>query len=151
MTTNEIIDYEKLFNPIKFQLIKKILEVLSSNKFTPNLEILFFTGFNGVIVPDYLKKLYPDQMLIILQHQFYNLKVSEDKFSVSLSFSGKQEQITVPFFAISEFHDKVSGDILTLDKFGVDSNEKYQSKECNNEYAEKPPDGAIISIDFRNK
>ncbi|MDR2978537.1 MAG: ClpXP protease specificity-enhancing factor SspB [Rickettsiales bacterium] len=56
-----------------------------------------------------LRKSYPTQVLIILQHQFYDLKIFEDKFGVSLSFRGKQEQITVPFFAISEFHDKFQG------------------------------------------
>ncbi|QOD38613.1 ClpXP protease specificity-enhancing factor SspB [Candidatus Wolbachia massiliensis] len=136
-------DYKKLLNSAKFQVIKKTLAVIADNGFIPNLEILFFTYFNGVIIPDYLKKSYPTQMLIILQHQFYDLKVFEDKFSVSLSFHGKREQITIPFFAINEFHDKISGDVLTFDKISIDSAKEYKSEKCT----EKSLNGSIISID----
>ncbi|MGL9759169.1 MAG: ClpXP protease specificity-enhancing factor SspB [Wolbachia sp.] len=133
-------DYKKLLNLAKFQVIKKTLDVISGNGFIPHLEILFFTYFNGVIIPDCLKKSYPIQMLIILQHQFYDLKVFEDKFSVNLSLQGKQERITIPFFAISEFRDKISGDVLV---FSVDSDKEYESEKC----AEKSSNGSIISID----
>ncbi|WCR57627.1 ClpXP protease specificity-enhancing factor SspB [Wolbachia endosymbiont of Ctenocephalides felis wCfeJ] len=136
-------DYKKSLNFAKCQVIKKALDAISSNEFTPHLEILFFTYFNGVVIPDYLKRSYPAQMLIILQHQFYDLKVFEDKFSVRLSFSGKQEQITVPFFAINEFHDKISGDILVFDKISIDSDKEYTSEKCT----EKSSNGSIISID----
>lgn len=133
-------DYQKSLSCAKFQVIKKALDTILDNVFTPHLEILFFTQFNGVVIPDYLKESYPTQMLIILQHQFYSLKVLEDKFSVSLSFCGKQEQVTVPFFAISEFHDKISGDILV---FSVDYDKEYESEKC----AEKSSNSSIISID----
>ncbi len=136
-------DYKKLLNSAKFQVIKKTLDIISGNGFTPYLEILFFTYFNGVTMPDRLKKSYPTQMLIILQHQFYDLKVSEDKFSVSLSFQGKQERITIPFFAISEFRDKISGDVLIFDKINIDSDKEYKSEKCT----EKLSNGSIISID----
>ncbi len=67
-------------------------------------------------------------MLIILQHQFYDLKVFENRFSVRLSFHRKQEQITVWIFAISEFHDQTSGDVLIFDKINIGSDKKYNSK-----------------------
>ncbi|QIT36611.1 ClpXP protease specificity-enhancing factor SspB [Wolbachia endosymbiont of Brugia pahangi] len=137
------IGYKKLLNSAKFQVIKKALDVISGNSFTPNLEILFFTYFNDVVISDYLRKSYPTQMLIILQHQFYGLEVFEDKFSVSLSFHGKQEQITVPFFAISEFHDKISGDVLIFDKINIGFNKEYKSEKCT----ENSSNGSIISID----
>jgi hypothetical protein len=136
-------DYKKSLNYLKLQIVKKTLDTLLDNSFTTNLEILFFTHFNGVIIPDHLKKSYPVQMLIILQHQFYNLKVFEDKFSVDLSFNGKQEQITIPFFAISEFHDKISRDFLKLDKISIDSAKEYKNEKC----IEKSLGGSIISID----
>ncbi|OWZ24929.1 ClpXP protease specificity-enhancing factor SspB [Wolbachia endosymbiont of Wuchereria bancrofti] len=137
------IGYKKLLNSAKFQVIKKALGVISGNSFTPNLEILFFTYFNDVVISDYLRKSYPTQMLIILQHQFYGLEVFEDKFSVSLSFRGKQEQITVPFFAISEFHDKILGDVFIFDKINVDFDKEYKSEKCT----ENSSNGSIISID----
>ncbi|WP_253300017.1 ClpXP protease specificity-enhancing factor SspB [Wolbachia endosymbiont of Chironomus riparius] len=135
MADDKTIDYKKRLNQIKFQIIKETLSVLSSKMFTPYLEVLFFTNFKGVSISEYLKKLYPDQMLIVLQYQFDNLKVCEDHFSVILSFRGKQEQITIPFSAIHKFHDKTSGDILIFDKI----------PECKS--TTKPSNGSIISID----
>ncbi|WP_025263914.1 ClpXP protease specificity-enhancing factor SspB [Wolbachia endosymbiont of Onchocerca volvulus] len=136
-------DYKKSLTFAKFQVVKKALAIISDNDFTPHLEILFFTYLNGVIVPDYLKKSYPTQMLIILQHQSHGLKVFEDRFSVRLSFHGKQEQITVSLFAISEFHDKTSGDVLIFDKISIDSDKKYNGKKCT----KKLLSSSIIHID----
>ncbi|MBD0391574.1 stringent starvation protein B domain protein [Wolbachia endosymbiont of Pentalonia nigronervosa] len=139
MTINDTISYQKLLRPIKFQVIKKALDTLLNNNFVPHLEILFFTKLNGVIIPNHLKKSYPDQMLIVLQHQFYDLKVFENEFSVSLSFSGKQKQIVIPFLAISRFHDKISGDILMF------------TEDKNEERIEKFSGGNIISLDQLRK
>ncbi|NUY39323.1 stringent starvation protein B domain protein [Wolbachia endosymbiont of Litomosoides brasiliensis] len=134
--------YKKSLNSAKFQVIRKALGIISGGSFTPHLEILFFTCFNSVIIPDYLRKSYPTQMLIILQHQFYDLKIFEDKFSVNLSFRGKQEQVTVPFFAIGEFHDKISGDVLIFDKISIDFDKEYKSEKCT----ENSLNDSIISI-----
>ncbi|WCR53178.1 MAG: hypothetical protein PG981_000200 [Wolbachia endosymbiont of Ctenocephalides orientis wCori] len=138
--------HKKSLNSIKFQVVKGILDnVISGNDSTHHLEILFFTYLNGVIIPDHLKSSYPTQMLIVLQHQFQNLKTYENKFSVSLSFRGKQEKITIPFHAMSEFRNKVSGDILFFDKFSIDDDQSEK-------HSEKSLDGGIISIDqLRNE
>ncbi|WFW29921.1 MAG: ClpXP protease specificity-enhancing factor SspB [Wolbachia endosymbiont of Menacanthus eurysternus] len=135
-------NYKKLLSSVKLQVIKKALSIISENGFTPHLEILFFTYFNDVIVPDYLRRSYPTQILIILQHRFCDLKVFESKFNVSLSFRGKQEKISVPFFAISEFHDKTSGDILIFDKC-IDFDKKYSSEKYIKDFQNR----SIISID----
>lgn len=138
-------DNKKSLNSVKFQVVKGILDnIISGNSGAiPHLEISFFTYFNGVIMPDYLKKSYPDQILIVLQHQFQNLKTYEDKFSVTLSFSEKQEEITVPFYAISKFRNKISGETLVFDKFSLenDQNEKHEKLPG------KLPGNSIISID----
>lgn len=108
-------NYTRLLTPVKLQVIRKSLNILSkSSHFTSNIEIIFFTNFKGVVIPQHLKKSYPERILIVLQHQFYNLQISEDKFNVTLSFHGNQEQITVPFLSIIRFYDKISEDILTF-------------------------------------
>ncbi|QKX03341.1 stringent starvation protein B domain protein [Wolbachia endosymbiont of Litomosoides sigmodontis] len=136
------VSYKKSLNSAKFQVIKKALTIISCESFTPHLEILFFTYFNSVVIPNYLRKLHPTQMLIVLQHQFYNLKIFEDRFSVGLSFCGKQEQVTVPFFAIGKFYDKISGDVLIFDKISIDSDKEYKSEK----YTENSSNDSIISI-----
>jgi uncharacterized protein len=67
--------------------------------------ISFRTGFPGAILPDYLAKQFPEDMTIVLEHQFWDLEVEETKFSVTLSFKGKAERLTVPFGAITGFTD----------------------------------------------
>jgi hypothetical protein len=67
--------------------------------------ISFDTKADGVHMSDRLRAQYPDEMTIILQHQFWDLKVSEDKFEVGLSFGGVPEHLTVPFDGINGFFD----------------------------------------------
>ena len=67
--------------------------------------ISFDTKADGVRMSDRLRAQYPDEMTIILQHQFWDLKVSEDTFEVGLSFGGVPEHLTVPFDAINGFFD----------------------------------------------
>jgi len=67
--------------------------------------ISFDTKADGVHMSDRLRAQYPDEMTIILQHQFWDLKVSDDEFEVGLSFGGVPERLTVPFAAINGFFD----------------------------------------------
>ena len=69
----------------------------------------FYIGFDthapGVRLSERLRAQYPEQMTIILQHQYWDLIVSDQGFEVGLSFGGIPEKLTVPFDAISSFFD----------------------------------------------
>jgi hypothetical protein len=67
--------------------------------------ISFATQADGVKISDRLLGQYPEQMTIILQHQFWDLSVSETAFEVGLSFGGIPEKLVVPFEAIKGFFD----------------------------------------------
>ena len=67
--------------------------------------ITFKTGFPGVGLPAHLKATYPDEMTIVLQHQFYGLEVHEHEFQVTLSFNKSLERLTIPFAGITAFVD----------------------------------------------
>ena len=67
--------------------------------------IAFRTGFPGVAIPGHLKAKYPDEMTIVLQNQFWDLTVCEDRFEVGLSFNQKPETLVVPFAALTGFLD----------------------------------------------
>lgn len=67
--------------------------------------ISFDTGADGVRISERLRTQYPEEMTIILQHQFWDLKVADDEFEVGLSFGGIPEKLTVPFEAINGFFD----------------------------------------------
>lgn len=67
--------------------------------------VTFETNHKGVEIPDYLRQRYPSEMTIVLQHQFYGLKVTENQFSVTLSFNNSPERLVIPFAAIRIFAD----------------------------------------------
>jgi hypothetical protein len=67
--------------------------------------ITFDTTHRGIELPDWLRAQYPEQMTIVLQHQFWGLEVEDDQFSVTLSFNNRQERLTIPFAAIASFAD----------------------------------------------
>jgi uncharacterized protein len=67
--------------------------------------ISFDTRADGVRMSDRLRAQYPDEMTIILQHQFWDLKVNEEEFEVGLSFGGIPERLSIPFEAINGFFD----------------------------------------------
>jgi hypothetical protein len=67
--------------------------------------VTFRTGAPGVRLSQRLREKHPEEMTIVLQHQFWDLSVSDHAFEVGLSFSGVPERLLVPFDAISTFFD----------------------------------------------
>jgi uncharacterized protein len=59
----------------------------------------------GISLPGHLLDRYPDEMTIVLQHQFSGLEVDETAFSVTLTFQGRPERLTIPFAALTSFAD----------------------------------------------
>lgn len=67
--------------------------------------ISFDTGAEGVRISSRLREQYPEEITIILQHQFWDLSVNDEGFEVGLSFGGVPERLVVPFAAIKGFFD----------------------------------------------
>lgn len=67
--------------------------------------ITFLSTAEGVKLSPRLLAQYPEEMTVILQHQFWDLVVTEDRFEVGLSFGGIPERLVVPFSAIKSFFD----------------------------------------------
>jgi hypothetical protein len=67
--------------------------------------ISFRTDFPGVRLSNRLREKYPQEMTIVLQHQFWDLGVTEHAFEIGLSFSGVPERLLIPFDALTGFFD----------------------------------------------
>jgi hypothetical protein len=69
--------------------------------------ITFQTDYPGVAIPGHLKARYPQEMTIVLQHKFWDLKVDRgaNSFSVGLSFGGVPAMLVIPFKAVTAFAD----------------------------------------------
>ncbi len=67
--------------------------------------VTFRTQAPDVVMPDFLRERYPVDMTIVLQHQFWDLEVDEEGFSVTLSFHDQLHRLHVPFAAVKVFAD----------------------------------------------
>ena len=67
--------------------------------------ITYHTTHDGVEMPDQLRAQYPETITIVLQHEFWDLVVEDQGFSVSLAFNGVPHQLAVPFDAVIGFAD----------------------------------------------
>jgi hypothetical protein len=70
-----------------------------------HLYIAFDTGAEGVAISKRLKDQYPEEMTIVLQYQFRDLQVTNDRFEVKLSFGNVPERLVIPFKAVKAFYD----------------------------------------------
>ena len=133
--------------------------------------ITFKTAGDGVEVPSYLRAEHPDEMTIVLQHQFENLIVDAHGFAVTLRFNGKPEPMMIPYTAITSFADPsvnfglqlktIAMDAEDLPTLDGDDDEEYHGaideltvREDNDDSAEnnKSKTGEVIALDsFRNK
>ncbi|MGN6551295.1 MAG: SspB family protein, partial [Pararhizobium sp.] len=89
-------------------VIRKVLSEVAAMGHLPgdhHFFITFLTGAPGVRISPHLKAKYAEQMTIVIQHQFWDLKVSETQFEVGLSFSDVPERLVIPFAAVRGFYD----------------------------------------------
>ena len=71
--------------------------------------ISFITSYDGVELDESLRAKHPEQMTIVIQHQYADLQVSDDHFSITLFFSGKPCPMIIPFQAVTSFNDPSVG------------------------------------------
>lgn len=109
--------------------------------------LTFKTHFPGVDIPDFLREQYPEEMTIILQHQFWGLKALDDHFEVTLSFKKLPATLSIPFAALTAFVDP--GVQFGLQFKEANSDAKIPAKSTpaipqaqENEQGAPPPPGA---------
>ena len=101
-------NYEALAQDALRGVIRAALERAASPGGIPgehHFYITFKTRGVGVSVPPDVLAKYPDEMTIVLQHQYWDLAVEHDLFSVMLKFGGMPKVLTVPYTAVTRFYD----------------------------------------------
>ena len=155
-------DYDFLVEDSLKNVVKKVLKITSETGLIGNSH--FFITFNGnhpgVKVPSELKNTDNSEIKIIIQHQFWDLKTSDDHFEVTLSFSGKKKNISVPFRAITSFTDpsvgfglqfKIEENLKDTSLSKIESSDLNKTKITNLE-DNNQKSGEIVSLDeFRDK
>lgn len=130
--------------------------------------LTFRTGHPGIDIPEYLKSQYPGEMTIVLQYQFYGLEVTDERFSVTLSFNNVHERLTIPFGAITTFADPsvnfalqfqpvASGETAEVETIADRKPERREetkpaSPPASGEPETPPKRGEVVTLDaFRKK
>ena len=132
-TMNDAIDYPKLIDSAMRNVVREAL--LHVDKFglpgDHHFFISFQTNYPGVSISPQLKSRYPEEITIVVQHQFWDLKITDSQFSLMLSFNNIPEKLVVPFDALTAFADPSI-------KFGLQFNGKKPatSSDADNESAE---------------
>lgn len=151
-------------------VIRKVLSEVAATGRLPgehHFFITFLTGAPGVRISQHLKSKYPEQMTIVIQHQFWEMKITETSFEIGLSFSDVPEKLHIPFNAIRGFYDPSVNFELEFDVPLADSDELPEaeitaypatSEKTEDTAAAKPADGeekkagSVVSLDaFRKK
>ena len=103
----DLIRYDLLVQDALKGVVRKVLSDAARDGLAGDhhFYISFRTDFPGVRLSNRLREKYPQDMTIILQHQFWDLGVTEHAFEVGLSFSGIPERLLVPFDAVTGFFD----------------------------------------------
>ncbi len=100
--------YDRMVEAALRGVLRDALRVVESQGGLPgehHFYITFETTRPGVVLPDRLRAQHPQDMTIVLQNQFWDLKVFDDALEVTLSFNRKRERLRVPFAAVTAFAD----------------------------------------------
>ena len=108
-TPDSLIPYDEIVQEALRAVVGRVLgQVASAGGTLPgnhHFYITFKTAAHGVDIPKALRERFPDEMTIVLQNKFWDLMVTEDSFSVGLSFNQVPSKLFVPFSAITAFVD----------------------------------------------
>jgi uncharacterized protein len=103
----DLIRYDLLAQDALRGVVKKVLSDVAKSGLPGehHFFVAFDTNAEGVKISNRLKAKYPEEMTIVLQHQFWDLIVGDRGFEIGLSFNGIPEKLVVPFDAIKGFFD----------------------------------------------
>jgi hypothetical protein len=107
MAGKDLIRYDLLVQDALKGVVRKVLIDAGKDGLPGehHFYISFRTDFPGVRLSNRLREKYPQEMTIVLQHQFWDLGITEHTFEIGLSFSGVPERLLVPFDALTGFFD----------------------------------------------
>ena len=103
----DLIRYDLLVQDALKGVVRKVLGDAAKHGLSGDhhFYVSFRTDFPGVRISNRLREKYPQDMTIVLQHQYWDLSVTESGFEVGLSFSGVPERLVVPYDAVIGFFD----------------------------------------------
>lgn len=150
--TESLIPYDDVVQEALRAVVGRVLTEVSLNGLPGDhhFYITFKTKAPGVAIPVHLHERFPDEMTIVLQHKYWDLKVESDHFEVGLSFSQIPSHLFVPYSAITAFVDPCVDFAL---QFHVEAGASEPHEAAgNDEPSVEQEDGSnVVSVDFGRK
>tara|TARA_B100001939_G_C16596162_1_gene468953 strand:+ start:98 stop:538 length:441 start_codon:yes stop_codon:yes gene_type:complete len=137
-----MIEYQKILDKNMLNVFKDILIDIRDNGLYNNnhLYVTFFTSHKNVILPNWLKKKYPEEMTIVIQYEYYDLEINNNYFSISLSFNNIKTNLKIDYDSIISFADPSANFGLILQK------NKKSNKSTKNVENKKTKKNNIINF-----
>lgn len=152
------IDYGGLMHRALRGLIRSVLEDVAA-KGLPGQHhffITFDTNTPGVVMADWLRERYPQEMTIVIQHWFSGLEVDEDGFRITLNFGNQPEPLEIPFDALRTFVDPSVEFGLRFESHDAETEDgaREEQAEADAEGGDPPedeaparPEAEVVSLD----
>jgi hypothetical protein len=158
-TPESLIPYDEIVQDALRAVVGRVLREVEQSGGLPGAHhfyITFKTRLPGVSIPKHLAEKFPDEMTIVIQHRFWDLKVEEDAFSVGLSFGGVPATLGVPFAAVTQFHDPAVEFALTFQADAPaelrEEHEEAENDAPEGQAEERSEDGSnVVNVDFTRK
>jgi hypothetical protein len=154
-TPESLIPYDEIVQEALRDVVGRVLGEVEQSGGLPgehHFYITFKTRLPGVEIPKHLLDRFPEEMTIVIQHRFWDLKVEPDAFSVGLSFGGVPASLRVPFAAVTDFVDPAVDFSLKFQANAVEPVHEEHEEAENDAPAPEAEDGSnVVSVDFTRK
>src|ERR1700709_691299 len=140
------LSYERMVEDALRGVLRRALEITQAQGLpgAHHFYITFDTTHHGVDIAASLHALHPNEMTIVLQHQFWDLHVFDDYFEITLSFSGAHQRLVIPFAAVTAFADPHAKFGL---QFHVEFEEQTGDEDEEDDDAGDPPMDDAMPVD----
>ena len=151
---DSLIPYDEIVQEALRAVVGRVLGEVAATGVLPgghHFYITFRTNAAGVDIPKSLSSRFPDEMTIVIQYRFWDLKVSDEGFEVGLSFNQSPARLVIPFAAITGFHDPEVNFQLA---FQAQDEELDAHDPAENDLPVAAPieDGSnVVAVDFKRK
>lgn len=153
---DSLIPYDEIVQEALRAVVGRVLGEVARSGGLPgdhHFYITFKTCAAGVEIPRHLIERFPDEMTIVIQNKFWDLKVHDDGFEVGLSFNQIPTRLVIPFAAVTGFVDPSVDFALQFQAQADDSSpEPHEEAENDSPVAVPLEDGSnVVSVDFGRK
>ena len=154
-TPESLIPYDEIVQEALRDVVGRVLGEVEQSGGLPgehHFYITFRTRLPGVEIPKHQLERFPEEMTIVIQHRFWDLKVEQNAFSVGLSFGGVPASLRVPFAAVTDFVDPAVDFSLKFQANAVEPSHEEHEEAENDAPPTGDDDGSnVVSVDFTRK